>query len=103
MPALFSLGQHDALEAVKARLQPGEHLFAFLDDVYVLCQPERAQEVFDLLESKLLEHTGIHLHLGKTKVYNKAGVEPSWVRELQQKPEELCRAALAAYQKTSKN
>ena len=49
----------------------GEHLFAFLDDVYVLCQPERAREVFDLLESKLLEHIVIHLHLGKTKVYNK--------------------------------
>ena len=88
MPALYFLGQHAALEAVQAQLREGEHLFAFLDDVYVLCQPERAREVFDLLESKLLEHTGIHLHLGKTKVYNKAGVEPPRVRELQQKPEE---------------
>ena len=35
MPLLLSLGQHSALEAVRARLTNGERLFAFLDDVYV--------------------------------------------------------------------
>eukprot|EP00959_Pyramimonas_sp_CCMP1952_P010182 212872-Pyramimonas_sp.AAC.1 len=35
MPALFALGQHPALQEVQARLLPGEHLFAFLDDIYV--------------------------------------------------------------------
>ena len=33
MPALFALGQHRALEAIQAQLQPGERLFAFLDDL----------------------------------------------------------------------
>ena len=54
----------------------------------MICKPERPRAVFNLLKSKLLEHTGIHLHLGKTKVYNKAGEEPPRVRELQQTPEE---------------
>ena len=37
MPFLFSLAIHDALAEVK---EPGEHLFAFLDDVcVVLCLP----------------------------------------------------------------
>ena len=49
MPAQYSLGQHAALEAVQRQLQEGEHLFAFLDDVYVLCQPERVRVLFDLL------------------------------------------------------
>ena len=68
MPALYSLGQHDALDAVKRQLQPDEELFAFLDDVYVLCTPERARPAFNLLKSELLRHTSVNLHLGKTKV-----------------------------------
>ena len=60
-----------------------------MDDVYVLCKPERARAVFNLLEAKMLEHTGIHLHLGKTKVYNKASKQLPRIRELQQKPDEL--------------
>ena len=56
MPALYSLGQHAALEAVKRRLQPQEELFAYLDDVYVLCKPERARAVFDTLEEELFTH-----------------------------------------------
>ena len=37
MPLLFSFGQHRALQAVAAQLQDGEKLFAFLDDIYVVC------------------------------------------------------------------
>ena len=43
MPLLFSLAVHDALSAVKERMLPGEELFAFLDDVYILCAPERCR------------------------------------------------------------
>ena len=39
MPALFSLGQRGALEAVQANLEEGETLFAFLDDVYAVSPP----------------------------------------------------------------
>ena len=46
MPALYALGQHAALEEANAALQPGEFLFAFLDDVYAVCSPERVVSVF---------------------------------------------------------
>ena len=41
MPMLYSLGQHAALQAVQDALLPGEHLFAYLDDIYIVCLPER--------------------------------------------------------------
>ena len=82
MPALFSLGQHGALEAVQRNLRDGELLFSYLDDIYVLCRPDRARDVFDLLQEELRRHTGIECHLGKTRVYNSGGVEPARVREL---------------------
>ena len=37
MPMLFSLGQHEALRVVQARLQEGELIFAYLDDVHIVC------------------------------------------------------------------
>ena len=46
MPALYSLGQHDALDAIKRQLKQDEHLLAYLDDIYVTCKPARAKEVF---------------------------------------------------------
>ena len=44
MPALFSLGQHSALEAIQARLRPSERLMAFLDDIYGTSDPDRSAE-----------------------------------------------------------
>ena len=41
MLLLFSLGQHRALVASQARPRDGERLFAFLDDVYIICAPDR--------------------------------------------------------------
>ena len=40
MPLLFSLGIQNALEEVRQSLEEGECLFAYLDDVYVLCSAE---------------------------------------------------------------
>ena len=51
MPALFSLGQHQALQAAHAQLQAGETLYAFLDDIYVTVSPERVRPVYDLLST----------------------------------------------------
>ncbi|CAK8990588.1 Retrotransposable element SLACS 132 kDa protein (ORF2) [Includes: Reverse transcriptase] [Durusdinium trenchii] len=48
MPALFSLGQRTALQTVHSNLEPGETLFAFLDDVYVVLPPHRVRPVYDL-------------------------------------------------------
>ena len=63
MPALYALGQHPALLQAHAALTLGEDLYAYLDDIYVTCQPERAGPAF-------------RVHLGKTRAWNAAGEEP---------------------------
>ena len=50
MPLLFSTGIQGALEHLAGQLQDGEHVFAFLDDVYILCQPHRVHTLHSLLE-----------------------------------------------------
>ena len=52
MPLLFSLGQHRALVGVQAHLKAEERLFAFLDNIYVICSPERVGEVYLLLDEQ---------------------------------------------------
>ena len=37
MPKLFTPGQHRALDAVQSRLRDGVKLFAFLDNVCLVC------------------------------------------------------------------
>ena len=68
MPLLFSLGQHSALQAVQGQLQEEERLTAFLDDVYVVSQPERVGAIYAVLQEELFTRTGIRVHGGKTKV-----------------------------------
>ena len=53
MPLLYSLGQHAALVAMHARLHPGGKLFAYLDDVWLVSQPERVGEVHIVAEHEL--------------------------------------------------
>ena len=43
MPLLFCLAVHDALANVQMQLREGEHIFAFLDDVYVVTAPDHAR------------------------------------------------------------
>ena len=76
LPALFSLGQHQALQAAHEQLQAGETLYAFLDDIYVTVSPERVRPVYDLLSEQLFNHTRIQLNTGKTRVWNGAGQRP---------------------------
>ena len=61
MPGLFALGLHPALVALRARLRPGEALYAYLDDVYLVCRPERARELFDAARDCLWEHARIRV------------------------------------------
>ena len=77
MPALFALGQHPALLQAHAALAPGEDLYAYLDDIYVTCQPGRAGPAFTALGTALWERANIRVHLGKTRAWNAAGEEPS--------------------------
>ena len=69
MPALFALGQHQALVAVQETLQPSERLLAFLDDVYVASVPARIDTVEESLEDKLWRHARISINQGKTQVW----------------------------------
>ena len=53
MPLLFSIGIQGALEQVARSLGPGEHLCAFLDDIYMVCEPDRVRPLYDLLGAAL--------------------------------------------------
>ena len=70
MPMLYSLGQHEALLSVQDSLLPDEKLFAYLDDLYVVC-PERVVPIFKLFACALEEHARIQVHLGKIQVWNR--------------------------------
>ena len=48
MPALFSIGMAEALKMAQERLEPGEFLLAYLDDVYLLTTPGRARTAYDI-------------------------------------------------------
>eukprot|EP00973_Karenia_brevis_P043297 6000973-Karenia_brevis.AAC.1 len=72
MPLLFCLGVHDSLSEVKSKLQEGEHVFAFLDDVYAVADPDRIRPIYDLLAETLASKAGISLHAGKTRVWSRA-------------------------------
>ena len=63
------LGIHDALTAVQQHLEPGECLFAYLDDVSSCWRALRAQ-------------AGIQLHTGKTRTWNVAGERPEDMEDL---------------------
>ena len=82
MPALYALGQHPALVELQRRLRPGELVFAYLDDIYVIGPSARARVVFDLLSQHLFRHARIEVHQGKTRAWNAAGLEPPGIREL---------------------
>ena len=57
---------------------------AFLDDVYMVSQPERVGSVYAVLQEALFAHAGIRVHGGKTKVWNMAGVRPASCDVLEQ-------------------
>ena len=75
-PALFALGQHDALVGAAATLQPHEELAAFLDDVYVVTTAPGARRALDTVTGAIAAHCGIDANLGKTRVFNFTG-EPA--------------------------
>ena len=63
-------------------MRPVEQICAFLDDVYIVCQPERVRVLFDFLAESLIRVSGIRLHDGKTRVWNASGTVPDNVEEL---------------------
>ena len=82
MPMLFSLGQQGALDAIQARLRPGERLFAFLDDIYAVSAPERTVAIYKIIEEELWRHARIRVNIGKTQVWNQSGKSPEDIEEV---------------------
>ena len=82
MPLMFSIGIQGALEDVADDMRPDEQICAFLDDVYIVCQPERVRILHDRLAESLIRVAGMHFHEGKTRVWNASGIVPDNVAEL---------------------
>ena len=72
MPLLFSLGQHGALQSVAS----------VLDDVYVVCAPERVSFLHSRLRTALWDFARIRINAGKTQLWNRAGEEPPGCQHL---------------------
>ena len=68
------MGQHTALEEASAHLWPGERIFAYLNDIYLVTMPERVGAVHPIVELRV--QAKIRIHSGKTKVWNRAGERP---------------------------
>ena len=66
MPLLFSLGLHESLTSVSNRLLASERIFAFLDDIYLVCHPERVEAVYEIVRQELRRHANIDIHSGVT-------------------------------------
>ena len=73
MPALFSLGLHDALHEVSLICRSEEKVLAYLDDVYILSSRDRARPLYDILTTKIRNSTGIEPNLGKTECWSSGG------------------------------
>ena len=82
MPALSALAQHPALAELQGQLLPSEAVFAFLDDIYVVAEPERVRPLLDALSAALWEHARVRLHAGKTRIWNAAGEELPSIADL---------------------
>jgi len=73
-PLLFALGlagELADLQAAVRHLDPTAQVFAYLDDVVVVCAPEAAQAATDAVADKL-GLCGLKLNPGKTQVWSKA-------------------------------
>ena len=73
----FSTCSHWDRWSTKTSQLPGEHLFAFLDDIYMLTMPERVGAVYAIAEEMLCMPAQIRIHGGKTKVWNRTGERPA--------------------------
>ena len=67
-PALFALGQHDALQTAAEALHPDDSLVAFFDNLYVVTMPSRAKAALDATVRAVEDQCGIASNLGKTRV-----------------------------------
>ena len=75
-PALFALGQHEALCQAAAKLHRDDALLAFLDDLYVVTVPKLARAALDSTTTTVETHCGIASNLGKTRTFTLGETPP---------------------------
>ena len=73
MLLLFALGHHRALRSVQSHLLADERLLSFLDDIYVVSQPERTCELYGILARELWVHSRMRINGGETQIWNRGG------------------------------
>ena len=71
MPMLYTFGQQRALLSLQVFL-----LFACLDDICVVCLPDRVGPIFMHLQEVLYQCARIQVSLLKTQVWNRGGHFP---------------------------
>ena len=74
MPSLFCLGQHEALRASQEQLREGEHLLAFMDDIYMVTLPDRVGPVCVCESPREPPRPRLHSHSQRED----KGLEQTW-------------------------
>ena len=69
MPALFCLGLHQALRRIQSALPPGADILAYLDDVYVVCDPDEVDHILQITRHELLTSCHINVNIGKLAIW----------------------------------
>lgn len=73
MPALYALGQHEALKSAAQQLHPDDQIMAYLDDVYLLTNKDRAAEAYRIVSREIENKAGVKPHLGKLEAWSRKG------------------------------
>ena len=73
MPALFALAQHETPVEAKRKMHSDDHLFAFLDDLYVATTRDRAWSSFCAVTQEVAERAGVHTREGKLRTWCRGG------------------------------
>ena len=69
MPALFCLALHAALGRIRDNLPPGAEIIAYLDDIYVLCDPNDTTPILHYVADELLRTCNIDVNMGKLAIW----------------------------------
>eukprot|EP00959_Pyramimonas_sp_CCMP1952_P253359 5293487-Pyramimonas_sp.AAC.1 len=68
MPALFCLAINIALRRINERLPPGAEVLAYLDDIYVICDPGEVAHVMATVRNDLSTSCHIDVNVGKLAI-----------------------------------
>ena len=61
------------LEEVQSRLRHGDFVIAYLDDIYIVCDPEHTRDSYDVVKEVLLRRCHIDINMGRLAAW---GVTP---------------------------